>query len=584
MRSSEQQTNAIYFLVSIAFFICLTDCSETDHKDYTSYAPVINTTDGPVRGKIIQSRQGKTVYAYLGIPYSKAPVGNLRFQYPRRPEPWSKVRDATREGNRCPQLSYPERKYEGDEDCLFLNVYTTRLPVNDSIVGTVVWDVVVLIHAGGFTFGSGDADMYGPDNLLDKDVVLVTFNHRLGALGFLSTDDEAASGNYGLKDQVDVLRWVHRNIARFSGNPKSVTLLGAHSGAASAHYHMLSTMSKNLVHGVISQSGTGLSPWALVSGKTARHRAFRLGELVGCKKTELSDSSKLVKCLRQKQSEELVKQSVHVMEWSHDLSFPFVPVVEPTIPNIKPFLYDTTENLINNLKWPQNEIPWIIGVASHEGLPQALNMMVFPKMLDELNSNPEKFLPLYLGMDTNSEVESHIIARKAWDFYLKNETLHYGNLIKLAELTSDYNYFWGVSRSVALHSASAKAPVFVYLLTYNPRDTHIVLGVPQGDDTRYLFPDTVAGTKLQYEANQLKMVDRLVKLVINFARDGDPTPEEHELFDNVLWPVAESTDFQYINIGDKMKIVSEGFYPERIDFWNRLMKRKNTQAAQKDEL
>lgn len=106
---------------------------------------------------------------------------------------------------------------------------------------------MVFFHGGGWLCGGGNTKWYGPETLLDKDVVLVVPNYRLGALGFLATGDTVVPGNNGLKDQTLTLKWIQKNIAQFGGDPDSVTLFGESAGGASAHYHMLSPMSKGKV-------------------------------------------------------------------------------------------------------------------------------------------------------------------------------------------------------------------------------------------------------------------------------------------------------------------------------------------------
>lgn len=135
------------------------------------------------------------------------------------------------------------------EDCLFLNVYTRHLPAKDErddAKNHRKWkSVIVYIHPGGFISGSSGSNTgAGPQYMMDRDIVLVTFNYRLGALGFLSTGTCDSPGNYGLLDQVLVLEWVRDNIKCFGGNPDSVTLLGYSSGAMSVTLHMVSPLSQ----------------------------------------------------------------------------------------------------------------------------------------------------------------------------------------------------------------------------------------------------------------------------------------------------------------------------------------------------
>ncbi|CAG2062859.1 unnamed protein product, partial [Timema podura] len=164
------------------------------------------------------------------------------FQSPKPPSRWSGVRNATEDTSPCTQRSIFARQVEvsGSEDCLYLNVYTPQLPdgSNDDL------PVMVWFHGGGWVSGAGTSKFYGPQFLLDKDIVLVTVTYRLGPIGFLSTGDEAAPGNSGLKDQVAALRWVQDNIAVFGGNPNSVTIFGESAGGASVHYHILSPLSQ----------------------------------------------------------------------------------------------------------------------------------------------------------------------------------------------------------------------------------------------------------------------------------------------------------------------------------------------------
>lgn len=129
------------------------------------------------------------------------------------------MRDASRHRSHCPNDGIGGIGAGGEEDCLFLNVYTPNLVGNLSVM---FW-----IHGGAFIIGDGNSLVYGPDLLLRENVIVVTMNYRLSALGFLSTGDKHAQGNYGLKDMVMALKWVNENIAAFGGNPRRITVFGA---------------------------------------------------------------------------------------------------------------------------------------------------------------------------------------------------------------------------------------------------------------------------------------------------------------------------------------------------------------------
>ncbi|KAF0291506.1 Esterase FE4 [Amphibalanus amphitrite] len=176
------------------------------------HRPLVATKEGRVRGVADRSAGGNLFFSFKGIPYAEPPVRKLRFREPQRHALWTGVRDASRHGSECPNFDQLRNNTRvGDEDCLFVNVFTRQLPGEEySLAGL---PVMVYIHGGGFFFGSGDADEYGPHYLMDEPVVLVTFNYRLGPFGFFTTHDAAAPGNYGMLDQVLLLQWVQDNIA-----------------------------------------------------------------------------------------------------------------------------------------------------------------------------------------------------------------------------------------------------------------------------------------------------------------------------------------------------------------------------------
>jgi len=200
------------------------------------------------------------VCSFKGIPYAAPPIGDLRWKPPQAVVPWRGVRDASAYGAECPQTPYPPRSIYArppqpqSEDCLFVNVWTAARP-GDSL------PVLVWIHGGGLTRGSGASDVRDGAPLARKGVVLVSFNYRLGPLGYLAHPDLTAesphgsSGNYGLLDQIAALRWVRANIAAFGGDPDRVTIAGESAGAWSVNALMASPLARGLFVRAIAQSG-----------------------------------------------------------------------------------------------------------------------------------------------------------------------------------------------------------------------------------------------------------------------------------------------------------------------------------------
>jgi para-nitrobenzyl esterase len=217
--------------------------------------PVIETTSGKLAGRV-QADVG----CFLGIPYAQPPVGERRFRPPEPPEPWPGMRDASSFGCSAPQTELGAAALPGisvgpqSEDCLYLNVWTPaadrgRRPV-------LVW-----IHGGGFTVGSGSQCSYDPIALVARgDVVVVTLNYRLGALGFLylgarGAASLGATANVGLLDQIEALAWVRENAPAFGGDPENVTIFGESSGARSVATLLGTPAARGLFQRAIAQSG-----------------------------------------------------------------------------------------------------------------------------------------------------------------------------------------------------------------------------------------------------------------------------------------------------------------------------------------
>ena len=176
----------------------------------------------------------RALYNYRGIPYARPPVGDLRFAAPHQHRPWTHLRRTTSFGAICPQ----DGTATGDsEDCLFLNIWTPRAAVNQG----KRLPVMVFIHGGAFLFGAGSLPIYDGSYLAASgDVVVVTLNYRLGALGFLAVPELGLTGNYGILDQRLALRWVAENIASFRGDPRKVTIFGESAGAMAVGLHLFS--------------------------------------------------------------------------------------------------------------------------------------------------------------------------------------------------------------------------------------------------------------------------------------------------------------------------------------------------------
>nr|WP_296778159.1 carboxylesterase/lipase family protein [Rhodococcus sp. (in: high G+C Gram-positive bacteria)] len=230
---------------------------------------IAQTRYGQVRG---DSHDGIAVWK--GIPYAAPPTGDLRLRAPREPSPWSEVRDATEFGHIAPQTEHGPLPIDPglsiDEDCLTLNVWA---PANAHDLPVMVW-----IHGGAYYLGSSAQKVYDGTRLVTEgQVVLVTANYRLGALGFLDFSSFGDfDANLGLRDQIAALEWVRDNIAAFGGDPSRVTLFGESAGGGSVTTLMVSPRAEGLFHRVIAESSPATSVYGSARAESIAERFLEL--------------------------------------------------------------------------------------------------------------------------------------------------------------------------------------------------------------------------------------------------------------------------------------------------------------------
>lgn len=254
-------------------------------------APIVKTELGAVQGT------AKGAYdQFLAIPYAAPPIGPLRFRPPQPAVAWSGVRDATQPSSECVQQ--PRNKlWKVGEDCLYLNVYAPSHARN--------LPVMVEIYGGGWVIGA--ANDYNGDVIATRgNVVVVTLNYRLGALGWLTLpqlgveNSQGTSGNYGFLDQQAALRWVKANIRAFGGNPNNVTIMGESAGGQSVCMHMVAPGSRGLFQKAISQSG--FCALEIPGPSIGMKWGSEFAAAVGC-----NDGPAVVECLRAKKPEDFAK-------------------------------------------------------------------------------------------------------------------------------------------------------------------------------------------------------------------------------------------------------------------------------------
>ena len=249
-------------------------------------AQVVQTAQGRVEG----TTDSSGVRVFKGIPYAAPPVRDLRWQPPQPAPSWTDVRPADRFGPQCMQgRIFGDMMFRSEgtsEDCLYLNVWTPATSPDEAL------PVLVYFYGGGFVAGDGSEPRYDGASMAQKGIVAVTLNYRLGIFGFFAHPElsaaspEDASGNYGLLDQTQALRWVQENIAAFGGDPARVTIAGESAGSASVSAQMASPLAKDLIAGAIGESGSLMGTLPPVPLEEAEEIGVQFADTIGAASLE----------------------------------------------------------------------------------------------------------------------------------------------------------------------------------------------------------------------------------------------------------------------------------------------------------
>jgi cholinesterase len=576
---------------------------------------VVDTQYGPVKGVQKSSVLGRNYLSFQGIPYMKAPIGKLRFRDAQPPETWSEPFDATQEPASFCISNFLNYKIEGKEDAGVINVYTPYLKTEKPL------PVMVWIHGGGFasgkegltwksinqkhlllmhqlriSSGSSKTDVHGPDFFMQKDVVIVTFNYRLGPIGFLSLEDPKVNvpGNAGLKDQNFALKWVHKNIANFNGDVNNITLFGTSAGSASVHYQMISEQSRGLFHRSIVMSGCAFnSCFALIP---RRDFAQRLAKALGWDGT--GGDKAILELLELVEAEKIVDASQSLLtaeeEYGENLMIPFGPTIEPYVSGN--CFVPEHPTILGKKAW-SNGIDSIIGVTSFEGLFRAysditkaantlqnfdyftplrqLNVDV-PK--DKISEYGTKIKEIYYGKmrPTATNVEPY--------YHVSYRQLQLSSLTFLFQYMSDVYFLHGLQRAILSRvNANAGGRTFFYRFDC---DTGLNLiknlincknfdGAAHWDDLGYFWwtdPEFNLIGELNID-KELKLVNQMTNLLTSFAIEGTPDAG------TIAWDPITSVErpLKCLSISDKPFEVIDFPEAEKLKVWDEIFADANAE-------
>lgn len=332
----------------------------------------VQTNLGTVLGTTIQTRSGP-IYRFYKVPYALPPIGPRRYLKPESLEKWSSIIDGREQGPSCLQYfdEFIPRTLTVisnfmSEDCLHLSIWTPRIDADNLL------PVIVVLHGGAFYMGTTYLQQLNGNQLSSiGDVVVVSINSRVGALGYLTVPNTEINGNQGLWDQALAFKWIKENIDKFGGNPEEMTILGEGTGALAATLHLISPISKTLFKRAILQSG---SPAVLkMVYKNSETSSLIMVNESKC----LSNQKDLLTCLQLTPITEIIKATIKIKE---STLYPFMPNLQDQVlfPNMNKDVLES-ENGFSHLK------DVLIGVTKNEGA--IIFHQLFPKNFPPHSTN-----------------------------------------------------------------------------------------------------------------------------------------------------------------------------------------------------
>lgn len=465
------------------------------------------------------------IQSYLGVPYAKPPVGELRWKAPQPLGMWKGVKQTKKFGPRAVQAPvFGDMRFRSDgisEDCLYLNVWT---PAKRNTTGL---PVLVYFYGGGFVAGDGSEPRYDGASMAQKGIVAVTVNYRLNIFGFFAHPELSAessykgSGNYGLMDQSAALHWVKKNIAAFGGDPDKITIAGESAGSISVSAQMASPLSRDLLAGAIGESGAAIPP-------TLPPMPLKEAEQIGLEfaKNAGFPTLKELRALSTREVYEIYNESQR---------FGFPQTIDGHFyPKSLVEIFEAGEQaqVPLLLGWNSAEIP---GMAFMQGLPYTDENYV-TKVKEAYPNDHEKVLKLYphssakeIELSATALASDRFIAYSTWkwfDLHRKNsdQPVYRYLYSKLRPPLKDQSLMPGLAGGTMERDPNAPEP---------PK----AVGAPHACEIEYCMGNLDLVTEYAWTKDDYKVSETMQNYFANFIKTGNPNGD-------VLpsWPAAERND------------------------------------------
>ncbi|XP_028165569.1 juvenile hormone esterase-like [Ostrinia furnacalis] len=499
------------------------------------------TESGYVCGRRRLATNGDYYASFRGIPYAKQPLGKLRFQELQPPEPFHGIFDAREAGPICPQVDVIYgpllQPRSMGEDCIRINVHVPIQALPDGSQKPLL-PILAWVHGGSFSYGSGDADLQGPEYLMTKGIILVTFNYRLNALGYLSLNSKSIPGNNGLRDARTALVWLQRNARFFGGDPGNVTIGGQSAGGVMAHILSISPACKRLYNKVMALSGTAIANFVAVSPLYSALMAKIFLLYMGL--NILEDPEIIHQQLISAPMSRILDANRFLLDQFGLVSF--CPVIETPTENFTAILLKDPEYLLDEGRGKNS--PLLLGYTNNESQTykarlRSVNLEAKTKLL------PPLIVPTNLLFSSNP-LTVPILTLNILNEYFNNSII---TLDTFADVVTDSFYKYPVYRIVEKRIKTRAAPTYYYDFSYHGIRS-IVKEVMREDfpgaghleDITYFFRvNSFQGPMVVNELRQddldSMMREFMTRLISDFVITGDPTPLEED-YGLPKWPEA----------------------------------------------
>ncbi|XP_034181905.2 pyrethroid hydrolase Ces2e [Osmia lignaria lignaria] len=538
--------------------------------------PIVKIPDqGSVAGKEVFLNPTQRVIQYLGIPYALAPLGKLRFSAPvTEPLPsWNGVRNATQFAASCQQLTNrlklheklykrllsPDQPDPGvSEDCLYLNIFAP-----DGNKPDEGWPVMVWFHGGDFNTGTPaiwDASIF----VNKHKVIIVTVAYRLNILGFFTTTDAEAPGNYGILDQIASLDWIQKKIQHFGGSPSNVVIYGHDSGAISVGLHLISPLSRGKFSKAIAMSGDALT--SVRSPETELTVVDIIAEKFGCYRRP---TSALMECLRRVDVNILVRESSDIETWGPIVDYETNNSTEPLLPAHPVDIIDA-----GNL----NSVPLLAGYTNKE------YALTYIETLDKGNVEGKlsfdsfetmitnEITSLVQGPEDNSTctLKPEMVAEAVLFFYKPHPPSKDQAVLRdrYLDLQIDRNIAAGMT--LLAGKVAKEKLAFVYRFDYRSKTQSVIKDVPEWAGVPHMFElpfvwglPSLPNSPIQWNNPDRKMSEMMMTMLASFVKTGNPSVS------SVKWEPYTEEDPGILIIGKNIDMAdSNAVDYKALAFWN----------------